>query len=151
MGFSTVSFSFVYWTMTCEFLAWFSCFRLRTPRKSICWTSLNSSGALKRFKNNLHTVLTRVSTRSTISCQKTFIGCTRHTVHFRGDTVTQCVYLLNFLTSRLLNSNTKDIQWMSCTSDGCLLSQAGLPGPPLQARTQTPGWGGGGENFSLLK
>ena len=38
------------------------------------------------------------------------------------------VELWSFSTSHLLNSGTKDIQWMSCTSDGCLLSQAGLPG-----------------------
>ena len=38
------------------------------------------------------------------------------------------VELWSFSTSHLLNSGTKDIQWMSCTSDERLLSQAGLPG-----------------------
>ena len=49
------------------------------------------------------------------------------------------VELWSFSTSHLLNSGTKDIQWMSCTSDGCLLSQAGLPGSSILTNKRAQG------------
>ena len=55
--------------------------------------------------------------------QKPYIEWTRHTVHFRGDTVTQCVYLLNcgafqllicwFPVQKTYNMSVLYIQWMS--------------------------------------